>query len=312
MSRLRFPWRAPAGVALPAIVFIGLLVIVWPRDQILTFAARTEVLSFTATDDVTTKFWIARGRWGAGPGSVDRAIADQLVSLAAGSVVTARAAGDAIVLTVSHATSAGTLGRDTLSGRAWIHVNGPEDENLIIPFVGPFSIGEQVGPTTAAVLLDGRAEVVERVLFGSLTYVNRTIELIRGDQLDVDEPGQTARGFIHFRWGRDGESGMFVRAQADAGSARLFRTPERPALTLRGSLWGRLREGADVGYLLLALTGLSAIVQILLYFRSEPARTDPGPRSPAAPAFTPGETAQESAEEPVQAADDAVRRGPPE
>jgi hypothetical protein len=267
-NAIRQSWRLPVGVVLSLIVFVSLLLILFPRDrdQILTFAARTEVMKFTTRDDVTTKFWSASSKWATEPTDAACDANDQLIAIARESAVSVRSGPDNIVIDISHSSNAGTIGQTPLGKRAWIRACGPQDENLIIPFVGEFSIGEQVGPTTAAVLLDGRAEVVERVLFGSLTYVNRTVELIRGDRLDVERPGETARGFVHFSWNRDQGYGMFVRAQADPGAARLFRTPERPPLTLRGSLWGRLRDGADVGYLLLALSGLSALVQILLFF----------------------------------------------
>lgn len=310
-------WRFPAGVTLPAIVFVSLLLVLFPRDQILTFAARTEVAAFTTRDDATTRFWIASGAWAAGPTDAEcGAIKDQLLAIASGAAVTIRTVGKTAVITISHATSGGTIGQAPLGERAWIRVCGPQDENLIIPFVGAFSIGEPVGPTTATVLLDGRAEVVEGVLFGSLTYVNRTVELIRGDRLDV-EPGQTARGFVYFSWNTDQETGMFVRAQADPGTAHLFRTPERAPLTLRGSLWGRLRDGADVGYVLLALSGLSALVQVLLFFRESEDRDKHEPRpAPAAKAIaSPPEPLRpsEPSSEPSapHAAGDAAEPGTP-
>ena len=296
---IRRSWRLPAGVVLSAIVFVSLLLIRFPRDQILTFAARTEVAAFTTGDDVTTKFWIASGVKEDGPSAAECKLNDWLIAIARGSEVKIRSVADSLVISISHDTDAGTIGNESLGKRAWIRVCGPQDENLIVPFVGAFSIGEQVGPTTAAVLLDGRAEVVERVLFGSLTYVNRTVDLIRGDRLDVETPGHTARGFVHFSWNKDQEYGMFVRAQAHPGTAQLFRTPERPPRTLRGSLWGRLRDGADVGYLLLALSGLSALVQIMLFF-AEPQPREGAPRRAPGVATVPLEPVPPAAPAPEE------------
>lgn len=271
------------GGALVLVVLAGSALLLVPRGGVVAISARTDTLRFRLaerrelllTDAVFRENLAQPFVAGSGTLTINEGTCVEVTRIGSGPVS----------LGLTHAVSTGGLNGRRLGGRAWVLATPTVEAGIVLPFSGPFTIGNLVGQIQEAILHSGVVEILEVGLWAETTYVNTRFELLPGDYVVAGRdaprcPSETsgpASGFLYIDpAGSSRVDGIQVRAETDPVDVRLLRSARRPPLRLRPTYWGRLSHANELALLVVLLSCAAALVQTFGFFFPS-ATTTPAP-----------------------------------